>query len=129
MSVLEWDAAAQRVYETGVDHGVLYPAVGGLYPLGVAWNGLTTVTESPSGAESTKPYADNILYANLLSKEFWSGTIEAYTYPPEFEPCDGQVAPEPGITTGQQPRQSFGFCYRTIKGNAAEGNAFGEKIH
>jgi hypothetical protein len=129
MSVLVWDAATERVYETGVDHGVLYPAVAGLYPLGVPWNGLTTVTESPSGAESTKTYADNILYANLLSKEFWGGTIEAYTYPAEFEPCDGQVAPEPGVTIGQQPRQSFGFCYRTIKGNDTEGNAYGEKLH
>ena len=129
MSVVTWDAATDRVYETGVDHGVLYPAVAGLYPLGVPWNGLTTVTESPSGAESTKTYADNILYANLLSKEFWGGTIEAYTYPPEFEPCDGQAVPEPGVTIGQQPRQPFGFCYRTIKGNASEGNAFGEKLH
>jgi hypothetical protein len=129
MSVLVWDAATQRFYETGVDHGVLYPAVAGLYPLGVAWNGLTTVTESPSGAESTKTYADNILYANLLSKEFWGGTIEAYTYPAEFEPCDGQVAPEPGVSIGQQPRQSFGFAYRTIKGNDTEGNGYAEKLH
>lgn len=129
MSKLVWDAATQRFYTTGVDHGVLYPSVSGLYPLGVAWNGLTTVTESPSGAESTKTYADNIQYLNLISAEVFNGTIEAYTFPPEFEPCDGMASPEDGITIGQQPRQAFGFCYRTIKGNDTEGNQYGEVVH
>jgi hypothetical protein len=129
MTALVWDAAVDRTYQTGVDHGVLYPAVAGLYPLGVPWNGLTTVTESPTGAEVTKTYADNIQYAALMSAEVFAATIEAYTYPQEFEACDGSASPEPGVTIGQQDRQGFGFCYRTLKGNAVDGNAFGEKLH
>lgn len=129
MTKLVWDAAVDRTYQTGVDQGVLYPAVAGLYPLGVPWNGLTTVTESPTGAEVTKTYADNIQYAALLSAEVFAATIAAYTYPQEFEACDGSASPEPGVTIGQQDRKSFGFAYRTLKGNAVDGNSFGEKLH
>lgn len=130
MSKLVWDATGDRVYETGVDHGVLYPRdENGDYPLGVAWNGLTTVTESPSGAESTKTYADNIVYLNLISVEEFAATIEAYTYPDEFAACDGSAEPEPGVFLGQQDRQTFGFAYRTIVGNDVKGNSYGYKLH
>jgi len=130
MSQLIWDAVGERRYETGVDHGVLYPQDStGLYPLGVAWNGLTTVTESPSGAESNKQYADNIAYLNLVSAEEFGGTIEAFTYPDEFEECDGTRAPAPGVTVGQQRRRQFGFSYRTLVGNDIEGTDFGYKLH
>jgi hypothetical protein len=117
MTVLEWDKTGERKYETGVDHGVLYiPDAGGNYLNGYAWNGLTTVTESPSGAESTKQYADNIPYLNLISYEEFGGTIEAFYSPPEFDQCDGTGVPEPGIKVGQQTRKSFGLCYRTKVG-------------
>lgn len=130
MSELVWDQVGERTYETGVDHGVLYVRdTDGTYPEGVAWNGLTTVTESPSGAESTKQYADNIVYLNLISVEQFGGTIEAFTYPDEFGVCDGTAEPEPGVAIGQQNRSTFGLCYRTLKGNDTEGTDFGEKIH
>lgn len=129
MTALKWDQSTERFFETGVSQGVLYPAEGGTYPLGVAWNGLTTVTESPSGAEATATYADNIQYLNLLSIEKFGGTIEAYTYPDEFLPCDGQRMPQPGLAVGQQSRTPFGLCYRTIKGNDAEFNDYGYKLH
>lgn len=127
---LVWDQIGERHYETGVDHGVLYrAAAGGGYEDGVAWNGLVTVTESPSGAEATPTYADNIKYLNLISAEEFGGTIEAYTYPDEFGECDGSVEPQPGVAIGQQGRRLFGLAYRTQKGNDTEGTDFGYKIH
>lgn len=130
MSKLLWDQVGERTYETGVDHGVLYiPTTGGDYTEGYAWNGLTTVTESPSGAEATAQYADNIKYLNLISVEQFGGTIEAFTYPDEFAQCDGTQQPEPGVAIGQQTRKSFGLCYRTLKGNDTEGTDFGYKLH
>lgn len=131
MTHLVWDAATTKTYETGVDHGVLYPvnALDGTYPKGVAWNGLTTITESPSGAEATALYADNIKYLNLMSAETFGGTIEAYTYPDEFMLCDGTASPTPGLALGQQNRQPFGLSYRTVLGNDAQGNAYGYKLH
>lgn len=130
MTAITWDAIPNRTYETGVDHGVLYPlADSGLYDFGVAWNGLTTVTESPSGAEATPTYADNIKYLNLISVEQWAGTIEAYTYPKEFGACDGTAAPEAGVLIGQQGRRAFGFSYRTRIGNPILGTSYGYKIH
>jgi hypothetical protein len=130
MVALTWDQTGQRTYETGVDHGVLFQIdETGEYVDGVAWNGLTTVTESPSGAEATKQYADNIAYLNLVSTEMFGCTIEAFTYPPEFEQNDGSATPTMGVSVGQQPRKQFGFCYRTLKGNDTEGNTHGYKIH
>jgi hypothetical protein len=125
-----WDAAGDKFYETGVDRGVLYLSdSNGNYDNGYAWNGLTTVTESPTGAEATPTYADNIVYANLISVERWAGTIEAYTYPDEFAECDGSNEAQVGVFVGQQPRRKFGFAYRTIKGNDVEGNELGYKLH
>lgn len=130
MTRLEWDKVGERLYETGVDHGVLYPRDdAGEYPLGVPWNGLTTVTESPTGAEATPQYADNIKYVNLVSAEEWGGTIEAFTYPDEFAACDGSAEPVPGLKFGQQPRKTFGFAYRTLLGNDVQGNKYGYKLH
>jgi hypothetical protein len=130
MPPLAWDQVGERLFETGVDRGVLYiPDVSGVYALGVAWNGLTTVTESPSGAESNPQFADNIKYLNLLSAEDFGGTIEAFTYPDEFGQCDGSVVPEPGVVLGQQGRKSFGLCYRTLVGNDVEGTEHGYKLH
>jgi hypothetical protein len=130
MTKLIWDGVGDRQYETGVDHGVLYiPNNLGVYDTGVAWNGLTTVTESPSGADATPLYADNIKYLNLVSAEQFGGTIEAYTYPEEFAACDGTVSPEAGVVVGQQSRHPFGLAYRTRKGNDVEGNDFGYKLH
>lgn len=130
MAKLAWDQTGQRLYETGVDHGVLYlPNNVGAYDSGYAWNGLTTVTESPSGAESNPQYADNIKYLNLLSAEEFGATIEAFTYPDEFAQCDGTATPTPGVAVGQQTRKTFGFSYRTRLGNDLEGNDFGYKIH
>ena len=128
---LVWDKKGERTYETGVDHGVLYPATGlnGAYAKGVAWNGLTAVTESPSGAEATALYADNIKYLNLMSAEEFGATIEAYTYPDEFAVCDGTAEPATGVKIGQQPRKQFGLCYRTKIGNDAVGEEYGYKIH
>ena len=129
MARLVWDKTGERVYETGVRQGVLYPMVGGEYPKGVAWNGLTAVTESPSGAEATPIYADDIKYLNLYSTEEVGATIEAYTYPKEFEECDGSAEIAVGVTIGQQTRKSFGMCYRTVIGNDVENEAHGYKLH
>lgn len=129
MTVLVWDQIGEHLYETGVDHGVLYIPNNGVYDTGVAWNGLTTVTESPSGAEPTALYADNIKYLNLKSLEEFGGTIEAYTYPDEFGQCDGTAEPQPGILVGQQSRKSFGLSYRSRVGNDLEADEFGYKLH
>lgn len=130
MTRIQWDQTGERRYETGVDHGVLYERdQAGEYSTGVPWNGLTTVTESPSGAESNPQYADNIKYLDLRSAEQFGGTIEAFTYPPEFEKYDGNAQPVAGLSLGQQTRRAFGFSYRTKVGNDVEGNDFGYKIH
>lgn len=127
---LVWDQVGERFYETGVDHGVLYiPDAAGVYNTGFAWNGLTTVTESPSGAEATPLYADNIKYLNLISVEEFGATIEAFTYPDEFAQCDGSATPEEGISIGQQTRKAFGLSYRTQVGNDLEGSDAGYKLH
>ena len=130
MSKLVWDNTGERFYETGVNQGVLYPSkTGGGYDKGVAWNGLTAVTESPSGAEATPIYADNIKYLNLVSAEDFGATIEAYTYPDEFAVCDGSAEIASGVMAGQQNRKTFGLCYRTVLGNDADGNDYGYKLH
>lgn len=130
MTVLTWDNVGERFYETGVDHGVLYQLdPSGVYVDGVAWNGLTTVTESPSGAESNKQYADNIIYVNLVSAEEFGGTIEAFTYPDEFGQNDGTSEPAPGVALGQQGRRPFGLVYRTLMGNDTDGQDYGYKLH
>jgi hypothetical protein len=130
MPPLTWDEVGERLYEVGVDHGVLYiPDSAGVYNAGYAWNGLTTVTESPSGAEPSPQYADNIKYLNLISAEEFGGTIEAFTYPDEFGQCDGSVAPAPGVIVGQQGRKMFGLSYRTRVGNDLEGTEHGYKLH
>ena len=129
MSKLVWDVVGERNYETGVSKGVLYPMVSGAYPKGVAWSGLTTVTETASGAEATPLYADNIKYLNLMSVEELGGTIEAYTAPDEFGACDGTAELTTGVSIGQQPRQTFGLAYQTILGNDTENNKHGYKIH
>lgn len=130
MSKLVWDQTGKRLYETGVKQGVLYVQdAGGTYPKGVAWNGLTTVTESPSGAEATALYADDIKYLNLISTEELGGTIEAYTYPDEFAECDGSASIATGVYIGQQARKTFGLCYRTTLGNDVDSNAHGYKLH
>jgi hypothetical protein len=130
MAVITWDQVGERLYETGVDRGVLYLQNSqGAYDKGYAWNGLTTVTESPTGAEATPLYADNIKYLNLISAEEFGGTIEAYTYPDEFAACDGTAEPTPGVTIGQQPRATFGLSYRSKLGNDVEGDEYGYKLH
>jgi hypothetical protein len=130
MAPLTWDQVGERLYETGVDHGVLYiPDEVGVYSLGVVWNGLTTVTESPTGAEPNAQYADNIKYLNLISAEEFGATIEAFTYPDEFAQCDGTAMPEPGVAVGQQSRKMFGLSYRTLVGNDVDGTDFGYKLH
>lgn len=131
MTTLAWDQAGQRTYETGVEKGVLYQLdiETGQYVDGVAWNGLTTVTEKPSGADSNKQYADNIMYLNLIAAEIFGCTVEAFTYPTEFEQNDGSTAPTSGVSVGQQTRKPFGLCYKTLKGNDAEGNSYGYKLH
>lgn len=129
MPKLIWDDTGKHLFETGVQKGVLYPQVKGAYPKGVVWNGLTSVTESPSGAESNPHYADDIKYLNLVSAEEFGATVEAYTYPDEFANCDGSAEISPGILVGQQERQKFGLCYRTVLGNDTEGNAYGYKLH
>lgn len=129
MARLVWDKTGERFYETGVRQGVLYPMADGAYTKGVAWNGLTAVTESPSGAESTALYADDIKYLNLRSTEEFGATIEAYTYPKEFEECDGSAELAAGVTIGQQPRKSFGLSYRTALGNDVENENHGYKLH
>lgn len=130
MSKIVWDKTGERFYETGVKQGVLYPiGTNGTYPKGVAWNGLTAVTESPSGAEPTPLYADDIKYLNLMSNEEFSATIEAYTYPEEFGQCDGSASLATGVNIGQQSRKTFGLCYRTTLGNDTDGNDYGYKLH
>lgn len=129
MSKIVWDQTGERLYETGVKMGVLYPQVSGAYPNGVAWNGLTAVTESPSGAEATPLYADDIKYLNLMSNEEFGATIEAYTYPDEFAACDGSASIATGVSIGQQTRQAFGLCYRTVLGNDVQNNDYGYKLH
>lgn len=130
MSRLKWDQDTERLYETGVKNGVLFVKnSSGTYGKGVAWNGLTAVTESPSGAEATPLYADDMKYLNLYSKEELGGTIEAYTYPDEFGACDGSATLLDGVTIGQQGRSEFAFCYRTAVGNDTDGNDHGYKLH
>lgn len=125
-----WDQTGERRYETGVNKGVLYPmADGGNYGAGVAWNGLINVTETPSGAEPSPLYADNMKYLNLMSAEEFAATIEAYMYPDEFAACDGSAELAPGVMVGQQSRKTFGLCYRTNIGNDVAGNDFGYKLH
>lgn len=137
MSRITWDAVGERFYETGVDHCVLYSqattTAGHAYDGGVAWNGITGITETPSGAEANAIYADNIKYLNLMSAEEFGATIEAYTYPDEFAICDGSAvidsAAAGAVRIGQQTRKPFGLCYRTIKGNDTQGNDYGEQLH
>lgn len=130
MAKLVWDQSGNRYYETGVKNGVLYPkGTNGLYSTGVAWNGLTSISESPSGAESNPLYADNMKYLNLISTEDYGATIEAYTYPDEFAACDGSSELVKGVNVGQQPRKLFGLCYRTSFGNDTDGNDYGYKLH
>lgn len=129
MAKLLWDQDGQRLYETGVNQGVLFVKTGAYYGKGIAWNGLTAVTESPSGAESTPLYADNVKYLNLLSNEEFGATVEAYTYPDEFGVCDGSSALTAGVTIGQQGRKSFALAYKTVVGNDTDGTNFGYKIH
>lgn len=130
MSKLVWDKVGERLYETGVRKVVLYPmSDAGTYPKGVAWNGVTGVTESPSGADFTALYANDTKYLNLMSAEEYGSTIEAYTYPDEFAECDGSASIVPGVTIGQQKRKAFGLCYRTALGNDTLGSEYGYKLH
>ena len=126
---ITWDKSGERYYETGAKRGVLYVMDKGAYGNGVAWNGLTAVTESPSGAEASPMYADDIKYLNLYSAEEFAATVEAYTYPDEFAECDGSAEIAPGVTIGQQKRKTFGMCYTTVLGNDTDGNDHGYKIH
>ena len=130
MSKIVWDAIGEHTFETGVRNGVLYlKGVEGTYNTGVAWNGLTSVSESPEGAEATDLYADDIKYLTLMSAENFKATIEAYTYPVEFEECDGSATIAKGVVIGQQSRKPFGLCYRTAIGNDTDGNEHGYKLH
>lgn len=130
MSKLKWDQIGERLYETGVDKVVLFPMEStGQYGTGVAWNGISAVNESPSGAEPTALYANNGKYLNLISNEDFAATIEAFTYPDEFEECDGSKEIAPGVVIGQQKRKVFGFAYRTLLGNDVDGNDHGYKLH
>ena len=129
MAKLVWDKTGERLYETGVKNGVLYPMVDGAYPKGIVWNGLTAVTESPSGAEATALYADDIKYLNLMSAEEFGATVEAYTYPDEFAECDGSASLGTGVTIGQQPRKTFGLSYKTTLGNDVDNDNHGYKLH
>ena len=129
MAKIVWDKSGERFYETGVRNGVLYVQENGAYPKGVAWNGLTAVTESPSGAEPSPLYADDIKYLNLLSTEEFAATVEAYTYPPEFEECDGSASIAEGVNIGQQKRKPFGMSYKTVLGNDEKNNSYGYKLH
>lgn len=129
MPKLEWDVTGEHLFETGLDKGVLYPQSSGTYPKGVAWNGLTAVTESPSGADATDLYADNQKYLSLRAAETFGATIEAYTYPDEFAECDGSASLATGVKIGQQTRKTFGFAYRTLIGNDTEGDDHGYIIH
>lgn len=129
MAMLVWDKTGEHLYETGIDRGVLYVQESGAYPTGVAWNGLISVSESPSGAEANAVYADNIKYLSLMSAEEFGATIEAYTYPDEFMECDGSATLVTGVTVGQQSRKTFGMCYRTKLGNDVDLDGHGYKIH
>lgn len=129
MAKLVWDATGERLFETGVSQGVLYVQEAGVYPKGVVWNGLTAVTESPSGAEATPLYADDIKYLNLISAEEFGATIEAYMYPDEFMQCDGSASIATGVYIGQQTRKSFGLSYKTVVGNDVDINNHGYKLH
>lgn len=130
MAKIVWDEAGKHFYETGVSNGVLYPqSANGEYPKGVAWNGLISVSENPSGAEANPLYADNIKYLNLISTEEFGATIEAYTYPDEFAVCDGSAEIAKGVSIGQQNRKAFGLCYKTVLGNDTDGNNLGYKLH
>lgn len=129
MAVLTWDQTGEKLYETGVQKGVLYPMDGAVYGKGVAWNGLTAVNETPSGAESTKLYADDIKYLDIRSAEEFGATIEAYSSPEEFDACDGTASLADGVNIGQQNRKGFGFCYRSTIGNDTEYNNYGYKLH
>ena len=129
MAVLTWDQTGEKLYETGVQKGVLYPMDGAVYGKGVAWNGLTAVNETPSGAESTKLYADDIKYLDIRSAEEFGATIEAYSSPEEFDACDGTAELADGVNIGQQNRKGFGFCYRSTIGNDTEYNNYGYKLH
>ena len=130
MSKIVWDAIGEHTFETGVRNGVLYlKDTDGAYNTGVAWNGLTSVSESPEGAEATDLYADDIKYLSLMSAENFKATIEAYTYPVEFEECDGSATIAKGVVIGQQSRKPFGLCYRTSIGNDTDGNEHGYKLH
>lgn len=129
MSKFVWDQSGERLYETGVDRGAVYPQVGAAYPEGEAWNGLISITKSPSGAESTSLYANNSKYLNLMSVEELGGTIEAYTYPDSFAACNGTAELVPGVRMGQQKRKAFGLTYRTLIGNDADGTNYGYKIN
>ena len=130
MSKIVWDAIGDHIFETGVRNGVLYlKGAEGTYDTGVAWNGLTSVSESREGAEATDLYADDIKYLTLMSAENFKATIEAYTYPVEFEECDGSATIAKGVVIGQQPRKPFGLCYRTAIGNDTDGNEHGYKLH
>ena len=126
---LSWDNNGERLFETGVKNAVLYKHDKATYDKGVAWNGITGITESPEGAEATPLYADDTKYLNLFSAEEFGATVEAYTYPSEFEECDGSASIAPGVSVGQQSRKPFGLCYRTVLGNDTEGNDYGYKIH
>lgn len=130
MSKIKWDETGKRFYETGVDHAVLYPIdAQGLYSKGVAWNGITAITETPSGAEANPLYADNIKYLNLIAAEDFGATIEAYTYPDEWAACDGSAEVAPGVVIGQQSRKTFGLSHRTKLGNDTDGQDHGYKLH
>ena len=130
MSKIVWDTVGEHIFETGVRNGVLYlKDAQGAYNTGVAWNGLTSVSESPEGAEATDLYADDVKYLTLMSAENFKATIEAYTYPPEFEECDGSASIATGVVIGQQTRKPFGLCYRTSIGNDTDGNEHGYKLH
>ncbi len=129
MAKLIWDAVGEKTFETGTDRGVLYPQVSGAYPSGVAWTGLTGVTESPSGADENAFYADNIKYGSLRGSEDFGGTIECYTYPDEWLTCDGSAEATTGVVIGQQKRLPFGLCYRTLIGNDSDGIDHGYKLH
>lgn len=129
MAKIVWDKTGDHFYETGVKNCVLYIPTEGVYSKGVAWNGITAITESPSGAEATALYADDIKYLNLYSVEEFGATIEAYTYPDEFAECDGSAELVAGVKIGQQARKPFGLCYRTTIGNDTDGNDHGYKLH
>lgn len=129
MTVIEWDKDGERIYETGVDHAVLYIPTAGVYDDGVAWNGISSVNEKPSGAEANPVYADNMKYLNLLSVEEFGGTLEAITFPDEFQKFDGGVAVKNGVVIGQQSRPKFGLSYRTRVGNDLVADSFGYKLH